>query len=84
MPAQSYHGAPGRADFLGLRTARSGATEIVYDDGRQHRYVWRVSARVSELSLGEALQSAVSQRRVIPALYNELRKRSIAIEAVTV
>lgn len=84
MPAQTYHSATGREDFLGLRTARSGVTEIVYDDGQQHRYVWRVPLKVNELALGEALRQAVSQRRVIPALYSELRKRSISIEAVTV
>ncbi len=58
--------------------------EIVYDDGEaQHRMVWRVkSPEPSEARIGEALRLAVDQTRVLPALYSELKKRSIAIEAV--
>ena len=58
--------------------------EIVFDDGRSHRMVWRVDTpKASETRIGEALRLAVDQARVLPALYSELRKRSIAIEAVT-
>ena len=45
--------------------------------------VWRVAGRiVSETHLADALQAAVGALRVVPTLYDELKKRSIAIEAV--
>jgi hypothetical protein len=78
----SFHGAPGALDFLGLRQSRAGETEIVYDDGATRRMVWRVAPGVPAEAIGDALRAAVGQRRVIPALYAELRKRAIAIEAV--
>lgn len=79
----SYHSALGGADFLGLRTSASGGIEIVYDDGVARRLVWRVSSHLaSRDKLDDALRVAVGQARVVPALYTELKKRSIAIEAV--
>lgn len=58
--------------------------EIVYDDGGARRMVWRVkSPEPSEARIGEALRAAVDEARVLPALFSELKKRSIAIEAVT-
>lgn len=68
--------------MLGLRTGQGGAVEIVYDDGVRRRHVWRVRPGAAEAPLRDALRDAVRQTRVLPALYAELRKRSIAIEAV--
>ena len=83
MPKQSaFHSPFGGFDFLGLRKGPSGAVEIVYDDGVKRRMVWRVRSQASESRIGEALRQAVSQAQVLPALYSELKKRSIAIEAV--
>ncbi len=83
MPVQSaFHSASGAPDFLGLRTGPGGATEIVYDDGVRRRLVWRVRGVAVGADLGEALRSAVDQARVVPALYSELKKRGVAIEAI--
>jgi hypothetical protein len=84
MGQQSFFHAPhGGGDFLGLRTDRKGGTEIVYDDGVKRRMVWRVAGRIaSDAHLSDALRAAVSSLRVVPTLYDELKKRSIAIEAV--
>lgn len=77
----AYHSALGGADFLGLRTTPRGM-EIVYDDGVARRMVWRVASVSTEDTIGEALRVAVGQARVVPALYTELKKRAVAIEAV--
>lgn len=78
----AFH-APQGGVFLGLRQGRSGATEIVYDDGVARRLIWRVSSSGSRAEdIGEALRVAVTNLRVVPTLYSELKKRSIAIEAV--
>ena len=59
-------------------------TETVYDDGAARRMVWRViQALAEEGRLSDALSRAVAQTRVVPALYVELKKRAIRIEAVT-
>jgi hypothetical protein len=81
MPAQSFHGALGRSDFLGFRN-RSGATEIVYDDGRTRRMVWRVATAVNDSILREVLRFAVGQPRVTTALQAELHRRQIDVEDV--
>lgn len=79
----AFHAPHGGADFLAVRKGRSGMTEIVYDDGVARRMVWRVETRdVSEHRVADALRVAVGALRVVPALYNELRKRAIAIEQV--
>ncbi|AWB48559.1 hypothetical protein HYN69_08590 [Gemmobacter aquarius] len=83
MGQQAFFHAPhGGADFLGIRTNRSGATEIIYDDGVARRMVWRVSGPASEARLNEALRAAVGAVRVVPTLYDELKKRSIAVERI--
>lgn len=82
MSLSSFHSPAGGFDFLGFRRSRNGAVEIVYDDGVRRRMIWRVLPGATEDVLGEALECAVNQRRVLPALYAELKKRSIAIEAV--
>jgi hypothetical protein len=83
MGQSAFHAPFGGSVFLGYRTTRSGGTEIIYDDGVARRMVWRVTqALADEGRLSEALSRAVSQTRVIPALYSELKKRSIAVEAV--
>ena len=82
MPTQCYHKPAGGGDFLGLRTSPLGRTEIVYDDGAARRLVWRVAEGANARQIGDALESAVRQARVVPALYAELKKRSIAIEAI--
>lgn len=79
----AFHGMGGNANFLGLRHDPRGGVEIVFDDGVTRRMVWRVASReVNEQRLGDALRVAVNQVRVLPALYAELKKRAIAIEAV--
>ncbi len=83
MPVQStYHSASGAADFLGFRKGASGSTEIVYDDGRRRRLVWRVRSAAPDGMLGEALSLAVNQRQVVPALYAELKRLGVAIELI--
>ena len=79
----TFHAPHGGADFLAWRKARSGATEIIYDDGVTHRMIWRVSgSNPNELRLSDALRVAVGSMRVVPTLYDELKKRAIAIERV--
>lgn len=78
----SFHAPHGGADFLGWRK-RKGETEIVYDDGVARRMVWRVAAALAnEERLSDALRVAVSSHRIVPTLYDELKKRAIAIERV--
>lgn len=78
----SFHAPMGRADFLGMRRSRLGDTEIVYDNGLTQRMVWKVAASCGEDQLSDALQVAVAAPRVIPTLYEELKKRSIGFEAI--
>ncbi len=79
----TFHAPHGGADFLGIRRARNGATEIVYDDGVARRMVWRVATdTVNEARISDALRVAVGSLRVVPALYEELKKRAIAVERV--
>ncbi|WP_376872912.1 hypothetical protein [Albirhodobacter sp. R86504] len=82
MAPITYHNRLGGFDFLGLRKGRSGAMEIVYDDGVKRRIVWRVIGEANMAHIDAALSRAMSQIRVLPALYTELKKRSILIEAV--
>lgn len=82
MPLQSYHSSLGGFDMLGLRKGPSGVVEIIYDDGVRRRMVWRVRSQAKESVIAEALRRAVNQTRVLPALYSELKRRSIAIEAI--
>ncbi len=46
------------------------------------RMVWRVQGAASEDMLGDALSVAVGAARVLPALYAELKRRGVAIEAI--
>jgi hypothetical protein len=79
----SFHAPHGGADFLGLRTNRLGATEIVYDDGVARRMVWRISSgEAKDGKIIDALRVAVGSLRVVPTLYDELKKRAIGIERV--
>jgi hypothetical protein len=83
IPLTALHSPHGAGDFLGLRRARrGGGIEIVYDDGVACRLVWRVTGRADPEPLGQALRAALDANRVVPALYAELKKRAIAIEAV--
>lgn len=82
MAQSVFHASAGGFDFLGLRKGRRGGVEIVYDDGVARRMVWRVLGQTSESQIGEALSRAARELRVLPALYAELKKRSIAIESV--
>lgn len=79
----SFHAPFGGADFLGLRK-RAGTTEIVYDDGVARRMIWRVATTggANEARLSDALRVAVGSPRILPTLYDELKKRAIAIERV--
>ena len=79
----SFHAPHGGADFLGLRTNRLGIMEIVYDDGVARRMVWRVSSGDGKHpKVTDALRVAVGSLRVVPTLYDELRKRAIGIERI--
>lgn len=79
----TFHAPHGGADFLGWRKTRKGTTEIVYDDGVARRMVWRVASNdPSEARISDALRVAVGSIRVLPTLYDELRKRAIAIERI--
>lgn len=78
----TFHAPHGGTDFLGWRTTRTGGTEIVYDNGPACRMVWRVAETGSEERIVDALRVAVSALRVVPTLYDELKKRAIAIERV--
>lgn len=83
MGLQTTFHAPGLgADFLGLRKSRAGQTEIVYDDGAKQRLIWRVAEMCSEEAISDALEAAMTHARVLPSLYEELKKRSISIERV--
>ena len=77
-----FHAPHGGADFLGVRQARNGATEIVYDDGVARRMVWRVEGKPQDTKLTDALRVAVGSLRVVPTLYDELKKRAISIERI--
>ena len=80
----TFHAPHGGADFLGWRKTRLGGTEIVYDDGVARRMIWRVATNdPSEARISEALRQAVGSLRVVPSLYDELKKRAIAIERIT-
>ena len=79
----SFHAPSGSADFLGLRKTRAGSTEIVYDNGAAGRMIWRVAVQSQDDDrLSDALQVAVGAVRVLPTLFEELKKRSILIERV--
>lgn len=81
----TFHSATGNDDFLGLRISRAGTTEIVYEDGAAHRMIWRVASGLTdEGDIAEAMSLAVKAPRVVPALYEELKKRAIAIERLMV
>jgi len=83
MGQQAFFHAPhGGADFLGIRRSRGGETEIVYDDGVARRMVWRVAGKPQDGKLSDALRTAVGSLRVVPTLYDELKKRSISIERI--
>ncbi|VDC33396.1 hypothetical protein [Pseudogemmobacter humi] len=78
----SFHAPHGGADFLGWRR-RGDAVEVIYDDGVARHMVWRVEGRDAfEHRLSDALKVAVGQRRILPALYDELKKRAIVFEMV--
>jgi hypothetical protein len=82
MPPKSFHSSRGGFDFLGLRESASGGFEIIHDDGVARRRVWRVCSPAAQHTIGEVLRYAVDQTCVLPALYSELKRRAIAIEAV--
>lgn len=84
MTQAIFHTSGGGLDFVGLRKSRQGEMEIVYDDGVARRMIWRVTEPVPETQLGEALRRAATATRMLPAIYAELKKRSIAIEAVCI
>ncbi len=78
----TFHAPHGGADFLGWRKRR-GATEIVYDDGVARRMIWRVEGEApNEARIEDALRVAVGALRIVPTLYDELKKRAIAIEKI--
>jgi hypothetical protein len=86
MGTQTTFHAPGNGtDFLGWRMSRTGTTEIVHEDGAARRQVWRVCSNASdEVGLAEAMQLAVRANRVIPTLMDELKKRAINVERLTI
>ena len=82
MGTQHTFHAPGKgADFLGWRISRAGSTEIVYEDGRAQRIIFRVcNGTCDEDAMAEMLESSVRANRVVPALMDELKKRAIEVE----
>lgn len=44
--------------------------------------VWRVAGTSNEARIVDALRVSVSSLRVLPTLYDELKKRAIAIERI--
>jgi hypothetical protein len=79
----TFHAPTGSGDFLGMRKTRAGSTEIVYDNGETQRMIWRVTAQPrDDARISDALQAAVGALRVLPTLFEELKKRSILIERV--
>ena len=44
--------------------------------------VWRVEGTPQDAKLTDALRVAVGSLRVVPTLYDELKKRAISIERV--
>jgi hypothetical protein len=77
----AFHAPHGGADFLGWRK-RAGSFEIVYDDGVARRMVWRVAGQGHEARLSDALRASVGALQVVPTLYEELKKRAIAVERI--
>lgn len=85
MGTQTTFHAPGNgSDFLGWRVSRAGTTEIVYEDGAARRMIWRVCSHVDEVGMAEAMQLAVRANRVVPTLMDELKKRAINVERLTI
>ncbi|MDZ7909868.1 MAG: hypothetical protein U5N10_17745 [Gemmobacter sp.] len=81
----TFHAPHGGADFLGWRKNRHGNTEIVYDDGVARRMIWRVASRIQVATPASARGAAAcgaAAIRVVPTLYDELKKRAIAIERI--
>jgi hypothetical protein len=84
MGIQTGFHAPRGAEFLGYRKTLRGTTEVVYDDGVSRRMIWRLpDGAVDEAGLSAALERAVGQVRVVPALLDELKRRAIPVERVT-
>jgi hypothetical protein len=78
----TFHAPHGGADFLGWRK-RAGETEIVYDDGVTRRMIWRVAKGAgAEARISDALRVAVGAQKIVPTLYDELKKRAIAVEKI--
>ena len=78
----SFHSPHGGAEFLGWRN-RAGTTEIVYDDGVTRRMIWRVAKGAgAEARISDALRVAVGAQKIVPTLYDELKKRAIAVEKI--
>lgn len=75
----TFHASQG-AEFLGWRLDRAGHTEIVHENDRQ-RHVLRLTEAQPDARLVEALQLAVEARHVLPRLFDELKKRAIAVES---
>ena len=66
-----------------------GAPDRIHDefghdnDGVTRRMIWRVAGETpSEARISDALRVAVGAHRIIPTLYDELKKRAIAIEKI--
>ena len=83
MGLQTTFHAPAGGDFLGWRKHRSGATEIVYEDGAAHRMVLRLeNLGQADDQVAEALCAAVARPHVLPSLFDELKKRSIGYDRI--
>ena len=79
----TFHAPQAGADLLAWRKTRQGGTEIIYDDGVTRRMVWRVANDdASEARITAALRAASGAVSVVPTLYDELKKRAIAIRRV--
>jgi hypothetical protein len=80
-----FHAPGPQPDFLGWRLDRLGRTEIVYDDCGDTRMIWRAAFEGNaDARLDEALSSAImaGHGKLIPTLFEELKKRAIAIALI--
>ncbi len=76
-----FHAPKGGNSFLGYRRTRMGRTEVIYDDGLNHRTVWRLDpGPVDEVGLADALERAVGAPWVLSALMAELKKHAISLD----
>lgn len=82
IAAIAVHRADGRA-FLGVRTRRDGAVEIVFDQFGVRRSIWEViHGSVGLDGLQEACTRAINAEDCLSTLYAALAKGGVRMECV--